>query len=157
MTIERTLEQLGRLAGSWVTEATHPAMPGVEVGGTVELEWLEGKHFLIHRVHFEHPDFPDSIAIIGNVERDRAEDPESPRSEDAPLSMHYFDSRGIFRTYEVTIDDTEWRIWRNARGFSQRFTGTLDPDAGIITGLWQVSKDDEHWEDDLRITYRRRR
>lgn len=156
MTIERSLEQLDRLTGSFSTRATHPALPGVVVNGTVEVEWLEGKRFLIHRARMDHPDFPASISIIGNVERDRAEDPQSPRSEDAPLSMQYFDSRGIFRTYEVTIDGTEWRIWRNTRGFSQRFTGTIDARAETITGKWQLSKDDEHWEDDLEITYRRR-
>jgi hypothetical protein len=156
MTLERTLEQLDRLVGSWLTEATHPALPGVVVHGTVDIEWLEGKRFLIHRARTDHPEFPDSISIIGNVERDRVEDPQSPRTDEAPLTMHYFDSRGIFRDYEVTIDGTEWRIWRNVPSFRQRFIGTLASDAATITGLWQLGQDDERWDDDLRITYRRR-
>jgi hypothetical protein len=28
--------------GNWVTEATHPAVPGILVHGTVAIEWLEG-------------------------------------------------------------------------------------------------------------------
>jgi hypothetical protein len=156
MTLERTLEQLDRLVGSWRTEATHPALPGIVVQGTVDIEWLEGKRFLIHRARADHPDFPDSLSVIGNVERERVEDPQSPRSEEAPLAMHYFDSRGIFRDYEVTIDGTEWRIWRNAPAFRQRFIGTLAPDASTVTGIWQLSDDGERWKDDLQITYRRR-
>jgi hypothetical protein len=156
MTLEETLERLSPLAGSWVTSATHPTLPGVVVQGTVEIEWLEGKRFLIHRARVDHSDFPDSISIIGNVERDRPSAPRSPRSEDSALTMQYFDSRGIFREYEVSIDGTEWRIWRNARGFSQRFIGNLSPDARTITGAWELSKDDEHWEPDFEIRYHRR-
>ena len=43
MSPERMLEPLNPLVGSWLTEATHPSMPGVVVRGKVELEWLEGK------------------------------------------------------------------------------------------------------------------
>ena len=43
------LARLDRLVGSWITEATHPAMPGVVVHGTVDISWLEGKRFLLHR------------------------------------------------------------------------------------------------------------
>jgi hypothetical protein len=157
MTLERNLEQLDRLVGSWLTEATHPATPGLIVNGSVDIEWLEGKRFLIHRARCDHPEFPDSLSVIGNVERASAEDPQSPRSEEAPLTMHYYDSRGVFRDYEVTIDGNEWRIWRNAPSFRQRFIGTLAPDASAVTGLWQLSGNGEHWDDDLRITYRRRR
>jgi hypothetical protein len=156
MTLEGTLEQLDRLVGSWLTEATHPASAGLVVHGTVDIEWLEGKRFLIHRARTDHPQFPDSLSVIGNVERDRLEDPESPRSEEAPLTMHYFDSRGIFRAYEVTINGAEWRIWRNASGFWQRFIGTLAPDGSAIAGSWQMSPDGERWEQDLQISYRRR-
>jgi hypothetical protein len=155
MSLERMLEPLNPLVGSWLTEATHPSMPGVVVRGKVELEWLEGKRFLIHRARNDHPDFPDSISIIGNIERDRVSDPQSPRSEDAPLTMQYYDSRGIFRDYEVSIEGSKWRIWRNAPGFSQRFVGTLAPDGSTIVGVWEMCEDDVNWAKDLAITYRR--
>jgi len=46
-------------------------------------------------------------------------------------------------------------MWRNAPGFSQRFTGTFTDDGSAIVGRWQLSRDDEHWDDDLQILYRR--
>ena len=161
MTPERepALKALDKLVGTWTTEATHPAFPGAIVRGTVAVEWLEGERFLIHRARTDHPDFPDSISIIGSTERDRVDNEagtDPPAAEEPPLSMHYFDSRGVFRVYGVSIDDQSWRIWRNAPGFSQRFHGTVTDGGDTIVGRWQLCKDDVHWHDDLQITYRRK-
>jgi hypothetical protein len=157
------LESLGRLLGAWNTEATHPALPGVVVPGTADIEWLEGNRFLIQRTRAEHPDFPDAVSIIGLMDRDRVEPAQSPgaaaaNTTEAPtprLCMHYYDSRGVFRVYEAGADEGTWRLWRDAPGFSQRFTGTFADGGDTIIGLWQVSRDDMLWEDDLRITFRR--
>jgi hypothetical protein len=149
------MKELQHLVGQWITEASHPALPGVDVHGSADIEWLEGEQFLIHRSKMDHPDFPDGISIIGHTERDRVDD-EPAAGGDKPLTMHYFDSRGVFRVYEVSIDESAWKIWRNAPGFSQRFTGAVTDGGKIIAGLWQISKDDKTWDDDLRITYRRR-
>lgn len=35
------------------------------------------------------------------------------------LCMHYFDSRGVFRVYDVAVDDEGWRLWRDSPGFSR--------------------------------------
>lgn len=134
------LEALNRLVGKWTTQATHPAFPGMVVNGRVEVEWLEGEQFLIHRAWSDHPDFPDSISVIGVTEE---------------LSMHYFDSRGVHRVYRADASEGEWRIWRDAPGFSQRFTGTFSDDGSTLSGLWELSRDDSTWADDLQITYRR--
>jgi hypothetical protein len=150
MTIESTLKQLGRLVGSWSTEATHPAMPGVVVHGTVTVEWLEGERFLIHRARTDHPQFPDSVSIIGSMERDRA-----GGSSAESLTMHYYDSRGVFRAFDASIDETSWRISRESPGFSQRFVGTFAGHGDTIVGRWQLREDDVHWNDDVAITYRR--
>ena len=159
MTAEPALNPLNRLVGTWTTEATHPALPGVVVHGTAIIEWLEGERFLIHRGRTDHPDFPDAISIIGFTERDRVDNaPSSDRAtaDKSQLRMHYFDSRGVFRVYEVSIDDESWRLWRDAPGFSQRFTGTFTDDGHTIVGRWQLCRDERHWDDDLEITYRRR-
>lgn len=152
------LEALDLLAGSWTTQATHPALPGVVVHGTAVIEWLEGKRFLVIRARNDHPDFPDSISIVGFTERDRVgerSDAEPSTPGTTQMHMHYFDSRGVSRVYEASIDDKTWRLQREAPGFSQSFTGTFAPDGGTITGRWQLRQDDVHWEDDLEITYRR--
>jgi hypothetical protein len=159
MTSDPTLARLNRLVGTWTTEATHPAMPGVLAHGTANIEWLEGERFLILRARSDHPDFPDSISIIGFTELDRtapgARSVPTPDGEH-PLTMHYYDSRGVFRDYQAAIDDTAWRFQRIAAGFSQRFTGTIADDGNTIDGVTQLCEDERTWRDDLKITYRRR-
>jgi hypothetical protein len=137
------LEPFRALIGSWTVEATHPMYPSVVVGGRSSFEWLEGEQFLIQRSQADHPDFPDSISVIG-----------APEDEE-PLSMHYFDSRGVHRVYEMSFADGELKIWRDAPGFSQRFTGTFADDGDTLMGVWELSRDDSTWDDDLEITYRR--
>ena len=155
---EGPLEPLTRLVGTWVTEAFHPEMPDVTVYGTATIEWLEGERFLVLRARSDHADFPDSISMIGSTEMDRVEDSPSadPLAEtEADLSMHYFDSRGVFRVYSASMDEGVWRLWRDAPGFAQRFTGTFAGDGHTIEGQWQMGRDDRGWDDDVQITYRR--
>jgi len=153
------LSLLGRLVGTWATEATHPAMPGVVVHGSTVVSWLEGGRFLRLDSRMDHPDFPDALAVIGDMGRDRDAGANAAVPTDAgtpPLRMHYFDSRGVFRAYETRIDATAWRWWRDAPGFSQRFTGLISADGHTIEGHAQLCEDDVHWKDDLQIRYRRR-
>jgi hypothetical protein len=160
MTNEPALAQLNRLVGNWTIDVTHPALPDVVVHGTAVVEWLEGERFLIHRARTDHPDFPDSVSIIGITGRDRVEDASNldpTAATESRLCMHYFDSRGVFRVYEVSIDDKGWRLWRDAPGFSQRFTGTFADGGETIDGRWQLCEDNVNWNNDLQITYRRRR
>ncbi|MEP6835292.1 MAG: hypothetical protein ABJB74_18045 [Gemmatimonas sp.] len=158
MPADPTLDPFNQLLGTWTTEATHPKMPGVVVHGTATIEWLEGKQFLILRADTDHPDFPDSISIIGRTEHDRI-DPSThavaSTAGSAPLHMQYFDERGVFRINETRFEDAKWRWWRDAPGFSQRFTGTFTDSGDTIVGLSQLREDDVHWTDDLEITYRR--
>lgn len=135
------MERFNVFVGEWTTEATHPALPGTVVRGQVAFEWLEGEKFLIQRAGNDHPDFPDSVSVIGEV--------------DGRIAMYYFDSRGVHRVYEMALDDGVWKIWRDAPDFSQRCAGTFDQAGDAITWRWQLSQDDSTWNDDLAITYRR--
>jgi hypothetical protein len=152
--VSADLERLGlRLVGAWTTEATHPALPGTTVSGTAEVQWLEGERFLIFRSHNDHPDFPDSISIIGETDG---------------LQWHYFDSRGVHRIYEMRVTDDSWEIARDAAGtaipeigrdapaFSQRLTVTFEDEDNTMAGRAKLSYDGETWQDDLQITYRRK-
>lgn len=90
------------------------------VHGAAVIEWLEGERFLIVRARADHPAFPDSISIIGITERDRVDNPpddNAAAATDSRSCMHYFDSRGVFRALDVSIDDEAWRFWRDAPGF----------------------------------------
>ena len=129
------------LIGTWVTEATHPAVEAV-VPGSITFEWFDGGHFVVVRSRNDHDLFPDAIGVIG-----------APETGDG-LVWEYFDSRGVRRTYGVSLDNGVWRMWRVAAGFDQRFSATLGHDA--FEGLWQLAETPGDWKDDLRVTYRRR-
>jgi hypothetical protein len=128
------------LIGTWATEATHPMIDAV-VSGSVTFEWLEGGRFLIQRSRNDHELFPDAISVIG-----------APEAGDG-LVMEYFDSRGVRRTYGISLEDGVLRIWRDDPEFAQRFSTTPGPDR--FKGLWEVARTPGDWQDDLRVTYRR--
>ncbi len=135
------LEYLGALVGQWETEATHRLSPGTVIRGRATFEWLDGERFLIWRSHYDHPEIPDALALTG-VTDDR-------------LSMHYFDSRGVHRIYEMTFEDGTWRMWRDDPDpFPQRFTATFADDGRTISGRWEKAQDGQ-WSVDFEVTYRK--
>ncbi len=136
------LEPLDALVGTWSIEMTHVALPDA-VHGQKVFEWLEGGYFLIERSRFEHPDVPDSISMIGAAD------------SDAPLGMHYFDSRGVLRVMKMSLSSGIWKVWRDAPGFSQRFTGAFGDDGKTIEVSGDLSKDGVNWQHDFTHTYTR--
>ncbi len=91
----------------------------------------------------DEPGIPSGIAVFGSD--DSTEE----------LFMLYFDERGVSRKYEVTLHDNLWKWWRNAPGFSQRYTGTITDNGNTIIGKGELSKDGSTWEKDLDLTYTR--
>jgi hypothetical protein len=107
----------------------------------VTYEWLEGGQFLIQRLRTDQEQFPDAICVIGRPE------------DGGDLVMEYFDSRGVRRTYGISLEEGELRMWRDHPGFAQRFSGTLAGDT--LEGTWQLARTPGDWADDLKLTYRR--
>ncbi|HEX5504796.1 MAG TPA: hypothetical protein VFW96_19420 [Thermomicrobiales bacterium] len=136
------LQRLDALAGAWAVEVAHPRVPTPITGGRVTFEWLEDS-FLLQRTAPGNPDFPSSVAVIGG-------DDTTGR-----YTMQYFDSRGVARIYEMSLDPDTWRLWRQAPGFSQRFTGTFADDGDTIVGSWELSRDGATWEHDFGLIYRK--
>jgi hypothetical protein len=128
------------LIGRWSTEAKHRLVDEV-VLGSATFEWLEGGHFVVLRSRNDHDLFPDAISIIGR--------PESGEG----LVMEYFDSRGVRRTYEASLEDGVLRWWRNHPGFDQRARAELGGDTFEL--VHQLAETPGEWLDDLRATYRR--
>ena len=124
------LKHLEVLVGEW--EMGSSLYPGQY--GRVTFEWLEGGAFLVERMA------DNAIWIIG-------------RDESAQTyCMLYFDSRGVSRIYEMSLEGVVWKVWRNSPRFSQRFTGAFD-DGNTITGHWEKSDDGSNWEHDFDVTY----
>ena len=134
------LGEFHSLLGTWATEATHPAFD-VVVAGIVAFEFLEGDHFVLVRSSNDHESFPDSLGVIGVPETGEG------------LVMEYFDSRGVRRTYRVSLVSGVLRYWRDASGFDQRFSAALGHNS--FEGRWQLAQTPGDWQDDLKVTYRR--
>ncbi len=137
---DQSLEPFAALVGTWATESTHPAFDGV-VAGSVGYEWLEGRRFLVQRSRNEHELFPDAICVIG-----------APEHGDG-LVAEYFDSRGVRRTYGISLVDGVLRLWRDHPGFAQRFAAVLAPEG--FEGRWQLAHSPGDFRDDLVVVYRR--
>jgi hypothetical protein len=137
------LADLGRrLVGRWTTEATHVQMPGTVISGSSQIEWLDGERFLVYWTHNDHHDFPDALSVLGDT--------------GGRLAMHYFDSRGVYRLYDVTVYEDGWGISMEKgadQPFAQRVTFTFDHEGRTMTGRGELSHDGETWEDDIAVTY----
>ena len=137
------LQVLTVLVGTWTTVGTHPLVPGKTFHGRTTFNWIEGGAFLCMRSQIDEPEIPSGIAVIG--------------TDDAygEWSMLYFDERGVSRRYETLVEGNEWRWWRNASDFSQRFVGTIAEDRQSIVSHGEYSRNGGPWESDLALTYRR--
>jgi hypothetical protein len=142
------LERLAPLVGEWITEAAFSFSPE-PVGGRRVFAWELGGQFLLERSSVDHPDAPDSIALI-SVDGDG-------------YVQHYFDARGVVRTYRMTLRDNVWTLVRDRPDFTpldfaQRYSGTFGADGQTITGRWETSHDGgATWEHDFDLDYRRTR
>ncbi len=137
------LKPFSILVGQWNTTGKHPKFPGVTAHGRTIFEWLEGGAFLIMYSEIDEPGIPSGIAIFGSDESTEE------------CYMLYFDERGVSRKLEATLQDNVWKWWRNAPGFSQRFTGMIVDDGDTIIGNGELSRDGATWEKDLDLTYKR--
>jgi hypothetical protein len=140
-----SLEALSVLVGSWETTATHPMFPGKTFHGRATFDWIEGGAFLIMRTETDEPGIPTGIAIFGR---------DDSTSE---YSMLYFDERGVSRIYGVSLEGNQWKWWRDAPGFMQRFNGTISDDRKSIVAVTELCQDGKTWKPDLEVTYRRSR
>jgi hypothetical protein len=142
------LDRLEVLTGQWEMEATFeagyfspdsPAMTGR--GAQTTFEWLDGRFFLTQRFTSEQPAAPSGIAIIG------------AGPEPGTFIQHYYDSRGVTRSYQMALDGRTWKLWRESPGFWQRYTGLIAGDGNTITGAWEGSADGQDWKHDFGLTY----
>ena len=137
------LEPFSVLIGNWNTTGTHRLIPDTILHGRASFEWLENGAFLMWRSEIDEPGIPSGLAIFGSDDATEA------------YFMLYFDERGVSRKYEATLHNNVWKFWRNAPGFSQRFTGTIGENGNTIIGVSELSEDGSTWQRDLELTYTR--
>lgn len=138
------LEYFAPLVGEWDTVGTHPAF-AAPVRGHSSFEWLEGEALLRWRSTFEASGPtsgpPRGFSVVGG---------------DDSLGIYrmlYSDERGVSRIYETSLESGVWKFWRNAPGFSQRFTAAFSENGNTLTGHGELSRDGTHWESDLDLTF----
>ena len=130
------LKQLEVLIGDWEVEV--PQFPGAR--GLATFEWLEDGAYLCF--HSDAPDpAPSATLVIGRDE-----------SSEVYTVLHY-DSRGVSRVYQMSFGGGVWKMWRQAPGFWQRFSGTLSDDGSSIRAMWEKSPNGSAWEHDFDLIY----
>ena len=135
----RGLEQLDVLIGEWIT--TSKTFSNGR-GHTTVTRTEDGK-FLRVDSREEDDRFPHSTQLVGADEA---------RNE---CTVLYYDSRGVYRVYQMTVADGVWSMWREAPGFNQRYIGEIKDGGKAIEGRWEMSDDGERWRVDFDLTYRR--
>jgi hypothetical protein len=138
------LERLAILAGKWNVEMSSMSFlpdPSAVAQWSVTFSWLEGGIFMVEREEAVSPEFPSGTWIIG------------PDDAAGTYCVLHYDSRGVSRIYQMSLEDTAWRVWRDFPGFSQRFLGTFSEDGRSITAAWEKSSDGSKWEHDFDLRY----
>ena len=136
--------------GEWSIEVSLPGAPAGDIGARATFEWMPGETFLLERWQVPVPEAPDGLAVIGYDEGR------------GTLLQHYFDSRGVARVYEMSLEGGVWKLQRDSADFSpldfdQRFEGRFAEEGKTIEGRWDIRHPGGDWEKDFDMTYRRLR
>jgi hypothetical protein len=144
------LARLDVLVGRWTVQ---PTVAGVGAAWS-EFSWREDGKFL--------REYSDADPVPSTAPQEWQENAPFPTTaliglDDATeeFTMLYADARGVHRVYRMTFVDNVWTIWRDARGFNQRFTGTVSADGDAVDGRWEMSKDGVTWNLDFELSYQR--
>jgi hypothetical protein len=142
-TAEHALGALERFVGEWSLEAKWPSGELWPGGGRVTFEWLDSRAHLIQRGTVGHPDAPDNVSVIGCD------------AANGTYYQLYTDERNVCRVYQMSISDSEWKLWREGEPFSQRFIGTFSEDKNTIAGRWEMAEDGVNYTTDFELVLRR--
>jgi hypothetical protein len=146
---DRATRALEVLVGDWDVTVDLPGRPGVQ--GRSSFTWLHGRRYLLNVATADVPEMPDVHAVIAPV-----------RDDGGRFLQHYFDSRGVVRLYEMTLDGRTWTMRRTAADFTpldfdQQFVGEISADGRTIAARWEAADPPGGpFELDFPLVYRRR-
>ena len=145
--IGKPLDALQPFIGEWSVEGRHVALPNVVIRGRSVFEWWGDRVWLMHHSTFDHPDFPDSISVIGATR------------PDGGLALHWFDTRGVHRLFDMTFAGGVWTLSRTAAGandFDQRMRAAFSADGNTITSDSELRDSaTREMRHDFSVTYTR--
>jgi hypothetical protein len=144
---EEGMKRLSFFIGTWNMEVIHPHLQPNPISGQTNFEWMDEK-YIIQRTHIDKQEFPRSTSIF------------DWDAETGLYLVHYFDTRGVTRLYQMSLENGVWKWWRDKADFSplkfyQRFTGEIDETAKVIESILEKSDDGINWEHDFRTVYRK--
>lgn len=125
---------LDRLLGTWEITLHHAAVPEA-VRGLQRYERVLDGAFVQLQWTYDHPQFPDAIAMLDES------------------TCHSFDVRGVIRVFDLEVGDSGWTMIRRDPDFWQRSAAAFrGPDA--MDGSGENSHDGGvTWQHDFSITY----
>ncbi|WP_293310108.1 hypothetical protein [Pedobacter sp. UBA5917] len=144
--INPALQELKQFIGAWEMEISNASfLPDANavIKAKASFEWFEEGEFLIFRQGTKNSGTPWAIWFIGH-------------DKDAQhYTVLYIDDQQSSRVYEMSFENSKWKMWRNAPEFIQRFTGEINQDKNIISGYWEKCVDGRNWEHDFNLTYKK--
>jgi hypothetical protein len=130
------MRALDRQLGAWEFTMHHSAMAQPVTGRQRYERVLDGAFVLQHWT-YDHPDFPDALALLSDHR------------------YHYFDVRGITRVFDFQIDDAGWSMIRLGEDFSQRVTARFRG-RDVMDSTGEISYDDGvTWRPDFTMSSQR--
>jgi hypothetical protein len=142
-TAEEALKRLEPLLGEWRVTATPPGGAPWSGEGRTTFEWHDSGAHLVERSTVDIDGVPDGVSIIGCD------------AANGTYYQLYSDDRGVCRVYRMSIDGSEWKLWREGEPFAQRFTGRFTDGGRTIAGRWELAEDGTNYETDFDLTYTR--
>ena len=127
---------LDRLLGTWDLTMHHRTVAEPVTGRQHYERVLDGA-FVQLTWTYDHPDFPDALALLTET------------------TMHYFDVRGVVRVFDVAFTDDGWSMVKHDPEFAQRFTARyVGTDAIETTGDYSEDQGTT-WQQDFTMSLRR--
>lgn len=147
------LKHLEKLVGKWEVEGLVDGKPAGR--GKTKFSWIEDGLFLKQQSRDlpPQPDVPKELKEFLKGSPNPVTTIIGLDDSSGQFTQLYADARGVFRVYQMSLNDSVWKLWRDAPGFSQRFKGTFSEDKNTITGRWESSDDGKNWETDFDLTY----
>lgn len=140
-TAEAALRALDPLVGEWALTAVGPDGRPWPGEARTRFEWHVSGGHLVQTTTVDLPEAPDSVSIVGCD------------AANGTYYQLYSDDRGVCRVFEMSISETEWKLWREGAPFAQRFTGRLEDGGRRITGRWEKAEDGVNYTTDFDLTY----
>jgi hypothetical protein len=140
---EEALKRLEPLIGEWTLEAIPPEGEPWPGEARATFEWHDSGAHVIERSTVDMPEAPDGISIMGCD------------AANGTYYQLYSDDRGVCRVYQMSIDDIEWRLWREGEPFAQRFTARFEDGGNTIVGRWELAEDGTNYVTDFDLIYRK--